>query len=71
MNTIYKILKYLTNNEKHSRHEVQFDIAFFIIITISLIGGIILLINKYTEEWIAFLVIEYVWALDGMRHNRS
>lgn len=68
---IKKFLLYLTNNEPISRHEEQFDIAFFIINSIALIFGIYMLIVRDSPEWIAFLVIEYVWAFDNMRHNRT
>ena len=61
---------YVTNNEIVSRHEEEFDIAFFIINTAALILGTTLLIYYHEVHWIAFLVIEYVWALDSMRHNR-
>ena len=70
MNIFYTFLKYITNNETTSKHELEFDIAFFIISTVALIVGIMLLFFRHTEEWIAFLVIEYIWSLDNMRHNR-
>ena len=63
-------LLYLTNNEEQSRHEEGFDIAFFIINTLALIFGTAVLIYIEEPHWIAFLVIEYTWALDNMRHNR-
>ena len=61
---------YVTNNEKVSRHEEEFDIAFFIINTAALIIGTAVLFYYHEPHWIAFLVIEYIWALDNMRHNR-
>ncbi len=61
---------YVTNNEKVSRHEEEFDIAFFIVNTVALVAGIAVLLNYDEPQWIAFLVIEYAWALDNMRHNR-
>ena len=67
----YRLLLYFTNNEERSRHEVGFDIAFLIINTAALILGVILLTKINEPQWIAFLVIEYTWALDNMRHNRS
>lgn len=63
-------LLYLTNNERESRHEVQFDIAFLIINTFACIVGGILFVQHNEPEWIAVLIIEYTWALDSMRHNR-
>ena len=61
---------YVTNNEEISRHEEIFDIAFFIINTVALIGGIIYLSFVRMWEWIPFLVIEYTWAVDTIRNNR-
>lgn len=64
-------LMYITNNEKQSRHEEQFDIAFFAINTVALIVGIYFFIKYGAPEWIPVLVIEYTWAFDNMRHNRQ
>lgn len=61
---------YVTNNETRPRHEEEFDIAFFIVNTIALIGGGIYLAHVNEYEWIPFLIIEYTWAIDTMRHNR-
>jgi len=63
-------LKWITNNEIHPRHEVEFDIVFFIINTIALIWGSYMFYIYGELRWIAVLVIEYNWALDNMRHNR-
>jgi hypothetical protein len=63
-------LLYITNNEPVSRHEEAFDIAFFIINTIAVIVGSIYLGYIQEWHWIPFLVIEYTWAIDTMRHNR-
>lgn len=65
-----KWLLYITNNEEVSRHEEVFDIGFFIVNTIALVFGSIYLLYIGQWEWIAFLVIEYTWAMDTMRHNR-
>jgi hypothetical protein len=65
-----KWLLYITNNEEVSRHEEAFDIAFFIVNSIAGIIGIFLLIYYHEPQWIPFLIIEYAWALDNMRHNR-
>ncbi|MBV9159398.1 MAG: hypothetical protein JO019_02250 [Candidatus Kaiserbacteria bacterium] len=63
-------LFYITNNEETSRHEEYFDIAFFIINTaVVLIGGWYL-IHEGESHWLPFLIIEYTWAIDTMRHNR-
>jgi hypothetical protein len=67
---IKKFLLYVTNNEETSRHEEVFDIAFFIINTLALIGGVYLFIANNASEWIPVLVIEYTWAFDNMRNNR-
>lgn len=65
-----EFLLYITNNEKNSRHETEFDIAFFVINTTALILGSWYLAHIGQWEWIAFLVIEYTWAMDTMRNNR-
>lgn len=67
---IKRWLLYITNNEEVTRHEKGFDIAFFVINTIALIVGSYILFDRGMTEWIAFLVIEYTWAVDTMRHNR-
>lgn len=64
-------LLYLTNNEENSRHEEIFDILFFIINTIAVVLGVAMFIVYNEPQWIPVLVIEYTWALDNMRHNRS
>ena len=68
---IWDWLLYITNNEKESRHEQNFDIAFFIINTFALLFGIVMFIIYDELQWIAVLIIEYTWAMDNMRHNRS
>jgi hypothetical protein len=67
---IRDFLYYVTNNEKESRHEEFFDVLFLVINTAALVGGIVILVMLGEIGWIAFLVIEYNWALDNMRHNR-
>lgn len=67
---IYNLLIYLTNNEKTSRHEKEFDILGFLGVMIFLIAGIILLLVRQQPEWIPFLGIETIWAIDNIRHNR-
>jgi hypothetical protein len=62
---------YITNNEETSRHEQQFDVAFFIINTIALFVGIYMFIAYNSAEWIPVLIIEYTWAFDNLRNNRS
>lgn len=68
---IKKLLLYLTNNEEQSRHEEAFDIAFLIINTIALIAGVVLFTAYGEAQWIPAIVIEYTWAFDNMRNNRS
>lgn len=65
-----KFLVYVTNNEENPRHEMEFDVAFFIINTIALIVGTGYLWYEHEAHWIPFLIIEYTWAMDTMRHNR-
>jgi hypothetical protein len=65
-----KFLQYITNNEAQSRHEEIFDGIFWFIETFALIFGIWILLKKHSAEWIPFLVIEYCWAMDNLRHNR-
>ncbi len=67
---IKKWLLYITNNEEVSRHEEEFDIAFFIINTIATVFGLYFFVTHNEPQWIAVLIIEYTWALDNMRHNR-
>jgi hypothetical protein len=67
---MWKLLKYITNNEAQSRHEEIFDVIFWIVETVALIFGVWILIAKHIPEWIPFLVIEYCWAMDNLRHNR-
>ena len=70
MSTLRRWLLYITNNEQSSRHEEEFDIAFFIVNTIAVVVGSIYLAHINEWQWIPFLVIEYTWAMDTMRHNR-
>ena len=63
-------LLYVTNNEETSRHEQYFDMAFFITNTVAVLIGSLLLFVFGEPQWIPFLIIEYTWALDSMRHNR-
>ncbi len=65
-----KFLRYITNNEETSRHEFEFDAAFFLINTLAVAIGSWYLIRIDELQWIPFLVIEYTWAIDTMRHNR-
>jgi hypothetical protein len=68
---IWKWLLYLTNNEEKSRHEEFFDIFFLFVNTAALIFGTILFIIYDEPQWIPVLIIEYSWAFDNMRNNRS
>ena len=69
--SLRKWLLYITNNEDVSRHEEAFDVGFFIINTVALFFGTVIFIIMDEVQWVAFLVIEYTWALDSIRHNRS
>ena len=66
-----KWLLYLTNNEDKSRHEEIFDGIFLIVNTIASIFGILMFIKFGEPQWIPVLIIEYTWAFDNMRNNRS
>jgi hypothetical protein len=68
---IFKILLYITNNEAVSRDEILFDILGLIVATISLIIGCYLFVVAKCPEWITMLLIEYLWYIDNMRHNRT
>jgi len=65
-----KFLVYITNNEESPRHETEFDIAFFIINTFAVVVGSWYLSYIHELQWIPFLILEYTWAIDTMRHNR-
>ncbi len=65
-----KFFLYITNNEEVSRHEYGFDVAFFIINSIAVAVGAWYCIHINELQWIPFLIIEYTWAIDTMRHNR-
>ena len=77
---MWNFLRYITNNEATSRHEEVFDGIFWIVETLALTFGIWILLAKHIAEWILlakhiaewipFLVIEYCWAMDNLRHNR-
>ncbi|MDR3581713.1 MAG: hypothetical protein P4L67_00360 [Candidatus Pacebacteria bacterium] len=67
---VWRFLRYITNNEEKSRHEEIFDMIFWIIETIALVLGIWILYTRNVVEWMPFLVIEYCWAMDNLRHNR-
>ena len=64
-------LRYVTNNEEVSRHEEVFDIAFFIINTLVVVLGSAYIAYVGEWQWIPFLIIEYTWAIDTIRHNRA
>ena len=68
---IWRWLLYITNNEETSRHEQQFDVAFFIINTLTLFFGVAMFVIYKEPQWIPVVVIEYTWAFDNMRNNRS
>ncbi len=70
MSGLKKFFLYITNNEETSRHEEYFDIVFFVVNTVALVAGSFLLVIYNEPQWIPFIVIEYTWAMDTMRHNR-
>jgi len=67
---IWYFFLYVTNNQEKSKHEEHYDVIFFILDTIFLIFGVGILLIKQETMWIPFLAIEYLWAVDNMRHNR-
>lgn len=69
-NPIYAFFLWITNNEPKPRHEVEFDITFFILNTLILIAGSYGLYTSGEWPWISIIAIEYCWALDTLRHNR-
>ncbi len=66
---MWKFLRYITNNEVQSRQK-NLDVIFWMIETVALIFGTGILITRHSTKWIPFLVIEYCWAMDNLRHNR-
>jgi hypothetical protein len=68
--TILRFLLYITNNQARSRHEEIFDMFFWLVETLAVVIGVWILLAKHGSEWIPFLVIEYCWAMDNLRHNR-
>jgi hypothetical protein len=60
---LWNWLLYITNNEETSRHEQQFDAAFFIINTIALFFGVAMFIIYKEPKWIPVVVIEYTWGV--------
>lgn len=68
---LYKFLLWVTNNEVHPKHEVEFDIAFFLINTLTLVVGCIGMYYINEKPWMAILIIEYTWSLDTLRNNRT
>lgn len=70
MTALKRFLLYITNNLEGSLHEEWFDIGFFIINTAAVVLGTWYFVYIGEWQWIPFLVIEYTWAIDTMRHNR-
>ena len=68
---LWKWLVYLTNNEHKSRHEELFDAVFLVINTVAVLFGIAMFVIHNEPQWIPVLIIEYTWAFDNMRNNRS
>ena len=69
--SLYDWLKWFTNNEAKASNEVQFDVFFFIANTIILIGGGYWLWIEHNGSFISLLALEYTWALDTLRNNRT
>jgi hypothetical protein len=49
---------------------MEFDIAFFLVNIIAVAAGAIYIAYIVEWLWFPFLVIEYTWAVDTIRHNR-
>ena len=73
LNRIWKWLCWVTNNEKNPKHEVEFDIVFFIVNTLTIIIGIpyMIISGGGNAPFATLLIIEYTWALDTLRNNRE
>jgi hypothetical protein len=73
LQNIWNWLCWVTNNEKKPKHEVEFDMVFFIANTLTLVIGapLMLLAGKETAPFAALLIIEYTWSLDTLRNNRD
>lgn len=67
---IYHFLLYLTNNLPISKHEKEWDIAFFILEFFAGIGGMIYFIIKHEIGWCLVILIETCWSIDNLRTNR-
>ena len=63
-------LLYLTNNLPQSKHEKEWDVFFFLVETIAMLGGVGMLIGFGEPQWAPVVVIEWAWAVDQLRHNR-
>ena len=79
LKNIYNWILYLTNNEEFKtrkewlQDEKHFDVGFFIGM-ISLFGiGIFCFCTPMSEKfgWMCMLGIEFIWAWDNLRHNRT
>lgn len=73
LNKVWEHFCWITNNEMRPKHEVEFDIAFFIINTLAVSFGVysMLMSSRDTAPFAAMLIIEWTWALDTIRNNRS
>lgn len=68
---VYQFLLWVTNNKAQSHNEREFDIFFFIVNTIILIYGSWWLYSTHNGSFISLLALEYTWALDTLRNNRT
>lgn len=73
LRNVWNFLCWVTNNEKKPKHEVEFDMLFFIVNTTVLTVGVplMLLAGAETAPFAALLIIEYTWSLDTLRNNRD
>ena len=68
---IWLTLLWLTNNEPKASNEVQFDVFFFIGMLVVLIAGTIGFTRTEQWYWASIIWIEFFWAWDALRHNRT
>jgi len=73
LSAAWRWLCWVTNNEVHPKHEVEFDIVFFIINTLTVVFGCYYMFTSGPSNapFAALLVIEWTWALDTIRNNRD
>lgn len=64
-------LLYLTNNGSKSRHEKEWDVVFWLGMTLTLLIGVPLLIKDGEYGFAVISILWYLEAFDALRHNRE